>query len=423
MLRYGGAVTLMQQNIDRLRDEKQACLENIIYLLGSQEIIREMNSIAARQPFDEETLNYLNDVSKILLSDSEAKAYADIITFAFWIRKSSLTKLKERFMYEDGNIHMGRGVAFHIAPSNVPINYAYSLVTGLITGNANIVRVPSKEYDQIEIITRAFQSVLDLEKYVELRRYICLVRYDRNREINDWISAIADVRIIWGGDETIAEIRKSPLNPRACEVTFADRFSLAVVDSDWYLTQNDKDKIAEGFYNDTYLMDQNACTSPRIIIWMGNQKEKAKEEFWGIFHKLVMKKYTFQPIQGINKLTSGYLLAAVSEGVKIVKREDNLIVRVKISKLSKTIMDLKDNSGYFFEYDCENIMDLRELCNDRRCQTVAYLGDGTIFTPLLLSGIKGIDRIMPIGKTLDFDVIWDGYNLYERLTRIISVGY
>ena len=41
--------------------------------------------------------------------------------------------------------------------------------------------------------------------------------------------------------------------------------------------------------------------------------------------------------------------------------------------------------------------------------------------PLLMSGVKGIDRIVPVGKTMDFDLIWDGNNLYERLTRIISL--
>ena len=41
---------------------------------------------------------------------------------------------------------------------------------------------------------------------------------------------------------------------------------------------------------------------------------------------------------------------------------------------------------------------------------------------LLTSGIKGIDRVVPIGKTMDFDFIWDGYDLISQLTRIIKMG-
>jgi hypothetical protein len=35
---------------------------------------------------------------------------------------------------------------------------------------------------------------------------------------------------------------------------------------------------------------------------------------------------------------------------------------------------------------------------------------------------KGIDRIVPIGKTTDFSIIWDGFNLINSLSRIITVS-
>lgn len=113
---------------------------------------------------------------------------------------------------------------------------------------------------------------------------------------------------MWGGDQTIAELRRSPLLPRSGEITFADRYSLAVIDSDTYISIDDKDKVAEDFYNDTFFSDQNACTSPRIIVWIGDRIDEAKDMFWKLEHELVKKKYNFQSIQGVNKLTSTYLL-------------------------------------------------------------------------------------------------------------------
>ena len=56
---------------------------------------------------------------------------------------------------------MGKGVVFHIAPSNVPVNYAYSLVTGLVCGNINIVRLPSKKFPQTDIINSAIIQALE----------------------------------------------------------------------------------------------------------------------------------------------------------------------------------------------------------------------------------------------------------------------
>ncbi len=78
------------------------------------------------------------------MKDPRSRVYSDVITLGFWLRRASLNELKEKYGFDDGDVHLGRGVVFHIAPSNIPVNFAYSLVSGLLMGNANVVRVPSK---------------------------------------------------------------------------------------------------------------------------------------------------------------------------------------------------------------------------------------------------------------------------------------
>lgn len=394
-------------------------LQKINCVVGSYEIIEKMADQPSKKSFADEVLSFLAEVSKELLKDARGRQYSDVVTFAFWIRLTSVKKLKEQYAFHDNNIHLGRGVAFHIAPSNVPVNFAYSLAVGLLTGNGNIVRVPSKEFPQVGIIADALNKVLAKEE--AMRPYIALVRYERDKSINDELSSIADTRIIWGGDETIAELRKSPLMPRSTEITFADRYSLAVIHSDTYMAMEDKRKIAEDFYNDTFFSDQNACTSPRIVIWTGNGIDKAKEMFWTLLHDVVEEKYHFQDIQGVNKLASSYLATVEISGVKVMPHEDNLIVRVAVEHANHKLMDLKDNSGYFFEYDCDDVMELKDLCNDKRCQTVGFIGDKEWLRPLIELGIKGIDRVVAIGKTMDFQLVWDGYNLIHSLTRTVVI--
>ena len=208
-------------------EEKKAILNGVTFLVGSQDIVLNIDTLYPRHPFDEQIIEFLNSLSKILMTSREAKAYPDVITLGFWMRKSAVLSLKERFIEKKDEIRIGRGTAFHIAPSNVPVNYAYSLLTGLLTGNANIVRIPSKDFPQVSIINNAINETLN--EYQDIRPYICLVRYGRDQKVNDLFSALADTRIIWGGDNTIAEIRKSPLGPRAGEIAFADRYSLPVM--------------------------------------------------------------------------------------------------------------------------------------------------------------------------------------------------
>ena len=400
-------------------------LDKISYLVGDKNIVDNLPCVTPKMPFAEDVLVFLDDLSKELMKSREAKPFPDVVTLGYWLRKSSIISMKKRFLADDNNLRIGRGTAFHIAPSNVPVNYAYSLFAGLLCGNANVVRVPSKDFAQIEIINKAICAIL--EEHPDLKPYVALLRYDRNQEINDMLSALCDVRIIWGGDATIAELRKSSLSPRATEITFADRYSLAVIDSDEYirLVRDDVDnkaavRIASDFYNDTYLSDQNACTSPRVVVWTGNAKEEAKEIFWKNLSVLVKEKYYFQPIQGVDKLSTEYIASASELGkMKQNSKGDNRLVRIQVSQLSPKLMDYRGNSGYFYEYDCDDILLLRDFCNNTHCQTIGILGEKTIVKPLLKLGLRGVDRIVPIGHTMDFDLIWDGFNLVERFTRAI----
>lgn len=400
-------------------------LDKITYLAGSIDVIEKMSEITAKVPFSGEVKALLSEVSKILMKDARSRQYSDVVSFAFWIRGTSVTQLEDKYSFRDENCHLGRGVAFHIAPSNVPVNFAYSLVSGLLTGNANIVRVPSKDFPQVEIITDAFNMALN--ECESMKPYIALVKYGRSQEINNELSSISDTRIIWGGDQTIAELRKSPLPPRSTEITFADRYSIAIIDADSYLAIENKNRVAQDFYNDTFFSDQNACTSPRVVVWTTSSSleilNTAKEQFWSKLHTLVEEKYIFQDIMGVNKLTSVYLAAADKNigNIRVEENADNRIFRVRVNTLTNRLLDYYDNSGYFYEYDCRDIMDLIPLVNNKRCQTIGYIGDKNKLIRLVASGIKGIDRIVSIGHTMDFDLVWDGYDLVRHLTREIVI--
>lgn len=173
--------------------------------------------------------------------------------------------MKGEYVHEE--LRLGRGVLFHIAPSNVPINFGYSLVAGLLSGNINIVRVSSKQFPQVDLIIKHLHEILKSELYDEVASRIVLVRYDRTSDANAYFSSIANVRVIWGGDTTIATIRQSALPARSFDVCFADRYSIAAINPTAIISATDVEmkRLAEAFYNDTYLFDQNACSAPHTI--------------------------------------------------------------------------------------------------------------------------------------------------------------
>lgn len=393
---------------------------DISYRFGSADTLNEMLKVPPFKIFDEKIINFLNDLSRNILKNKAAKTYPDVMTFGFWCRRSSIETLKKP--YDSLSHALGRGIAFHIAPSNVPVNFAYSMVVGLLAGNANIVRLPSKPFEQVEILIEAINQTLKGEKHRHLKPYFLLVQYGHQEAVTNIFSRVCDTRIIWGGDQTIQTIRKAPLKPRATEITFADRYSLAVIDVDTYLKADHKADIANAFYNDTYLTDQNACTSPRMVFWIGQETEKAREIFWEQLYQKVRTDYVIQPVQAVSKRTSLMELAATYENTKQIPTKDNRLIRIQVDEVKADLLQYRNNSGYFMECVIKRFEEMLPICNQSQCQTLSYYGP---LKEKLMDFIfeykpKGVDRMVPMGKTMDFELIWDGYDLIRCLSRIVN---
>lgn len=249
------------------------------------------------RPFAPDVLDFLSALSAALLKDREAKAYPDVITFAYFCRKAHLARLEEEYAGRlDGRL--GRGVVFHIAPSNVPINFAYSLTAALLSGNGSIVKASSRDFLQTRIVCRAMEKLLT-EDFAPLAPYVCVVTYPREaQEVTEAFSARCDARVIWGGDETVRRVRERPCRPGAVEVAFADRYSLLCIrpEAVTALSEEALERLAKDFYNDTYLTDQNACTSPRLIYWVGEEDSlEASERFFRAMGAYARQRYELPP--------------------------------------------------------------------------------------------------------------------------------
>ena len=159
---------------------------------------------------------------------------------------------------------MPRGLVFHLPPSNVDTIFIYSWLLSALAGNANIVRMSERATGAALAVCRLFNQIAkDADPLIA--HTTAILRYGHEREITAAISALSDVRVIWGGDATVNTIRTIPLPPHATELTFPDRYSLSVLDAAQYceLDQAERQSLATQFYNDMYWFDQMACSSPQ----------------------------------------------------------------------------------------------------------------------------------------------------------------
>ena len=394
----------------------QQHFDSVIYVLGSAEVEAEMKNAPPLPIFSEEARAFLSALSAKILADAEAKTYPDVVTLGFWCRPAALHRMQHN--YDAKENCLGRGIVFHVAPSNVAVNFAYSCLAAFLAGNASIVRLPSKDFPQVALLCRLFSETL--AEFPALVPYFLFVRYGHEQDVNAHYIQMAQTRVIWGGDATIGEIRRVPLPPRANEITFADRHSIAVLDADAYLAASDKARIAQDFYNDTYLSDQNACTAPHFIIWVGTEIAVAQEVFWTTLHELVRTRYTLQAVQAVDKLTQVYRLGA-SFKARQIEMPDNLITRVRVAHLTEELSAYRAGSGFFIEYDAKELSEIHPLCGIS-CQTLSYYGidRDTLLQEILAMRPAGVDRIVPIGRTMDFALVWDGIDLIRTMSRAIT---
>lgn len=394
----------------------QPVFDSIKYMVGNRDILEHMGTVPVLPLFSDRALHFLDCLSKKLMESREARKYPDVIAYAFWIRRASLEQAKTA--YETATQRMGRGIAFQIAPSNIPVQFAVSMAYALIAGNASIVRISDKEFEQVNIICKAMQAVLS-KHCSQLLPYICIIQYAHDKAITQALSDMCEIRMIWGGNRTITDIRKSTIKPRCLDLGFADRYSIAVIDSDDYLKQDSR-VLAYDFYNDTYFSDQNACSSPRLVIWTGRSISKAKEVFWNTLEDVVAEKYRMEPICSSEKLLQTAICAAKFPGIK-EKKTDNLLVRIELPSLYEDIMDYKGNCGFFFECSVDKLQDIVPILKED-CQTIAYIGEieSELRKVIAASGVKGVDRIVPVGHAADISFVWDGLDLPNVLSRSIG---
>jgi hypothetical protein len=169
-------------------------------------------------------------------------------------------------------------------------------------------------------------------------------------------------------------------------------------------------------------MDQNACSSPHLIVWQGNQRPAAKARFWGAVARVAEAKYDLSQFKAVDKLTHLCQDAIDCAHVTGFSKCANYVYRVHLQSLPAKVDDLRGRFGYFYEFDAASLDELAPIVN-ARYQTLTYFGvdKQALLDFVVTQRLSGIDRIVPVGSALDIGVIWDGYDIIASLSRIIDV--
>lgn len=395
----------------------------------TQAVIDAVNTVrrAALPPRSEEARKFCADLSQSLLADDVARQYPELQALAFWLRPASVNLMVERYLNSLENTQrVAAGVVFQLPPANVVTLFGYTSAIALLCGDVALVRLPSAPHP-VQLLLISLMAKCLQQAGPALAQRLVLLRYNHDDIITAELSRICDVRLIWGSDETVDHIRQLPLPPLARHVSFGDRFSAAALGAEAYkaLSEGQRSDLIKKIYNDIYLFDQLACSSPRLLLWVGKAQDIkiAEEDFYPrLATHAASRGYEVGVGESILKQNASYLALHDLKPRNYQRYRQQLSV-ITLPDLTLLAAFKSINYGYGMLLVAHlGSLDLLATHAERRDQTLMHWGiqvaDIRRFIEVCQG--RGFDRIVPAGQALSFDPIWDGYNLFDLMSRFIE---
>jgi len=392
------------------------------------EVVRGIKHAPTLPPFHETATRFVADLSRTILGDRSMQAFPELMALAHWFRAAHVLALKERLRHSTGPaIALAKGLVFHVAPANVDSVFVYSWLLSLLCGNPNVVRISRRPTKQITVLIKTVNGIMQNAAHRHVLETNVVLTYEHDVAISTALSSICHLRVIWGGDATVSHMRTIPVPALSSELAFPNRFSLAVLASNAVMTTSAAElkTLSHRFYNDTFWFNQQACSSPRAIVWIGTPQDTtaAKSRFWSAVGETI---HDLQPADSasavMDRLTTSYRIAQSHATAVLVSPPGALPARIATDTLQSADRECHDGNGLFIEVDRRTLSEVPALLTPID-QTIATFGFAREEWLSVLPAIPphAADRIVAIGSALEFDSIWDGNDLLRCFTRSVVV--
>lgn len=391
--------------------------------LGSQ--LLRLQSLPTLPPFSPESRGFVAEFTRRILKLPGLRGFPELATLSHWFRPAAIDYLARQTTTLDSGTVLSRGTVFHLAPANVDVLFAYTWLMSLLAGNRNVARLSQKPGQQRDALISILHQMQAEALFPEVLERTVLLTYPHDDAVTCAISAHCHARIVWGGDATVAKIRSVPLAAQAIELVFPDRFGVAVFDATATTALPDQEmrELAKRFCNDMLWFAQQACSSPRCLYWIGSADviAMAKASFWPAVRDQA-RQFEDETAALMARVTDACLLATVADGTRL---EDSLAaypLRLSVDRAGGELREIQSGYGLIIEVDLAGLNQLAHQLDDRDQTMVAFGLDHAKLAAFVSSlPNRALDRVVPVGRALDFHHIWDGTDLFAVLMRRITL--
>ena len=376
---------------------------------------------SAATPFHKDTLSFFEILSQRLIHESVGKPdMADALALGYWLRRSNISKMQRHFeqvQQVTKGIRVPVGQVFHVSPSNVEVLFAYSWALSTLCGCVSVVRVSSKLTDLTRRIIGVIEQVATESAMVPTWAFVSTPKSDVFT-IGKLIKE-SDALVVWGGNQSVESIRAFARKPTSIEVVFPDRESLSVINTEAFnrLSNTQVQELAAKLAKDVASFGQQACSSPRVLLWVGSNFDQSK--IIGFYERLAaaMTARGFIPTasEAAQRRLFVHRLAANSEQLDLWTFGPLQVVSVSPNSKFRSP---HPGNGIVVHSKYKSLQEVSQGLSDGD-QTISQFGfDRDDWEQAIVSWSgKAPNRVVPIGTALDFNFIWDGHDLIQEFTR------
>ena len=387
--------------------------------------------ISAEEITPNEVMNVFDSWAKNL----DARELDDLPGIPFlrmWLRRGTLEPIITRELgseaLDGGWTEFGRarlrafplGIVGHWPAGNVEIQPILSMTCGLLGGNAALVRVPSGLVDLTRVL---MEKLVRGDLSARLTRRIFMAAFEHGRhDLQAAMAQAVDGAMIWGGAESILQVRSLPFPHWARVSVFGPRISIAAMDAGAWGNPNEQKTWCLRLARDVWQFDQQACSSPQVL-FLEKGAGRSTAQFLSNLQQAFETENRAHPRLNIAAvLTSTICQARASwllndpahQAAFPIDPAWTLLVgsgvELPLPTQGKTltVLEVDDLADAISKWD-GNVQTLGlGMADEEKEKKLA-----------LLAGSKGVDRIVKLGRMHVFVPPWDGVDLIRPMVRMV----
>lgn len=304
------------------------------------------------------------------------------------------------------------GKMLHIMVGNVPIASIYSLLRGIITKNANIIKLPRRD-----LITCMYfcYSLIDADPDSPITKALSVLTWIGGQDsVEDKLINMSDAICVWGSEAAVAAIR-SKITYGKKLLEYGPRRSLQIIGE--VITDAERREAARGTAFDICMYDQEACFSTQIIYIKGSAEKFAQDLAEELRHFKYPKGYTSADHQASVQIVRKN---AIFEGNKVIAPDDTEWTIVIMNKV--TLIESHPLSRTVFIMPIQDYDEILPFVS-RATQTVAVYPEKLRYEIRDRFTLKGVDRVVESGKAWEprLGSSHDGTNALHDMVRWVCM--